>query len=386
MGSEASEGGCCQGKECFCILRNESSFKIIFSNNLYAVNNYKMIVSLAGSQGVALPPSRMHIASPAFHTFPPLKPIPPRNRGTFRVQSSSTLPKSPQELQLHTDIPIAVQSVAVGDQSISIIVADCDAVMQMYIDAGQGDRDPYWTCIWPSSILMAQEVLRRPELVAGKRVADLGCGLGLGGVAAALAGASEVVFLDREPLSLQCSLLNAILCGQKAVLDPETAAVAATLASQGGDQAHAESLQCLTNASIEPQPGDIPHVRAELFDWNHPNASLLGYFDVVLACDVLYEAFSVEPVAAVAPKLLKQSVSLGGGGVLLADPPLRAKQNRERFLELIGRDGYTAAEWGQREARVWEESDQEYREVPIEFMILKKGCDGDTVGVKFYKD
>lgn len=60
---------------------------------------------------------------------------------------------------------------------------------------------------------MAYEIFKNPKLVAGKRVADLGAGLGVAGLAAALCGASEVVFLDREPLSLQCALLNAKLNG-----------------------------------------------------------------------------------------------------------------------------------------------------------------------------
>jgi predicted nicotinamide N-methyase len=54
--------------------------------------------------------------------------------------------------------------------------------------AGIDDADPYWTRVWPSAVALASEVLRRPELVAGKRVCDLGCGLGVAGIAAALAG------------------------------------------------------------------------------------------------------------------------------------------------------------------------------------------------------
>jgi hypothetical protein len=69
--------------------------------------------------------------------------------------------------------------------------------------AGLLDSDPYWTRAWPSAIALATTILSRPDLVRGKRVADLGAGLGVAGIAAALAGASEVVLLDREPLALQ---------------------------------------------------------------------------------------------------------------------------------------------------------------------------------------
>ena len=86
---------------------------------------------------------------------------------------------------------------------------------------------------------------------------------------------------------------------------------------------------------------------AEVFDW-HAVPSDQTKFDLVLACDVLYEASSVAPVAALVPALTKKpgdaspsagedgSGGGGGGGKwLLADPPRRAPANRARFRELV---------------------------------------------------
>ena len=56
--------------------------------------------------------------------------------------------------------------------------------------AGQEEKDPYWARPWPSAVALAALLLQRPELVAGKRVAELGAGLGLAGIAAAMAGGS----------------------------------------------------------------------------------------------------------------------------------------------------------------------------------------------------
>eukprot|EP00959_Pyramimonas_sp_CCMP1952_P174566 3648105-Pyramimonas_sp.AAC.2 len=69
---------------------------------------------------------------------------------------------------------------------------DENAVLDMYIAAGQGDADPYWATLWPSAVSLASILQEEPELVAGARVCDLGAGLGLGGIGAALAGAREV--------------------------------------------------------------------------------------------------------------------------------------------------------------------------------------------------
>src|SRR5690349_1840586 len=54
---------------------------------------------------------------------------------------------------------------------------------------------PYWAWLWPSARVLAEELLARD--LAGVRAVELGCGLGLGAVAAALAGA-EVVATDHD--------------------------------------------------------------------------------------------------------------------------------------------------------------------------------------------
>ena len=70
---------------------------------------------------------------------------------------------------------------------------------------------------------------------------------------------------------------------------------------------------------------------AEVFDW-HAVPSDQTKFDLVLACDVLYEADSVAPVAALVPALTQRG---GAGKWLVADPPRRAPANRARFTELV---------------------------------------------------
>ena len=47
---------------------------------------------------------------------------------------------------------------------------------------------PYWAFAWAAGQGLAQHILLNPELVAGKRVLDFGCGSGIVGIAAAKAG------------------------------------------------------------------------------------------------------------------------------------------------------------------------------------------------------
>jgi predicted nicotinamide N-methyase len=144
---------------------------------------------------------------------------------------------------------------------------------------GAAEFLPYWAQLWPSGTALAQAVAVRS--LGGMRVVEVGCGLGLASLGAALAGA-DVLATDWSAAALALLQDNAAANG----LDVATAQV----------------------------------------DWTAP-APLLerGPFDLVLAADVLYERRAVAPLAALLPRL--------GGEVLLADPgrpPLAA------FLEEVG--------------------------------------------------
>ncbi len=55
--------------------------------------------------------------------------------------------------------------------------------------AGQMDRDPYWSRPWPSAVALAKLILQQPSIVSGRRVCEVGAGLGIASISAALAGA-----------------------------------------------------------------------------------------------------------------------------------------------------------------------------------------------------
>jgi predicted nicotinamide N-methyase len=72
---------------------------------------------------------------------------------------------------------------------------------------------PFWAFPWAGGQALARYVLDNPETVRGKLVLDIACGSGLVAIAAALAGAAEVVANDIDPMCEAAVSLNAELNG-----------------------------------------------------------------------------------------------------------------------------------------------------------------------------
>ncbi|MBN9549307.1 MAG: methyltransferase [Alphaproteobacteria bacterium] len=68
---------------------------------------------------------------------------------------------------------------------------------------------PYWAYAWAGGAALARHVLDRPSIIAGKRVLDLGAGSGLVGIAAAKAGAREVIAAEIDSNGAVALGLNA---------------------------------------------------------------------------------------------------------------------------------------------------------------------------------
>jgi predicted nicotinamide N-methyase len=80
---------------------------------------------------------------------------------------------------------------------------------RMEADAGHALPAPYWASAWAGGQALARHLLDHPELVAGRRVLDLAAGSGLVAIAAALAGAEEVIANDIDPYAVAAVTLNA---------------------------------------------------------------------------------------------------------------------------------------------------------------------------------
>src|SRR5688500_18975874 len=94
--------------------------------------------------------------------------------------------RSVRDLELH--VPGAARTYLVA------IPADPDAVLDEL--ASPEPHMPYWATPWPSGLALAEVALARRERVAGRRVLELGCGLGTTATALAECGSS--------PLGVDC--------------------------------------------------------------------------------------------------------------------------------------------------------------------------------------
>ena len=135
-------------------------------------------------------------------------------------------------------------------------------------DYVKDERLPYWADLWPSSQILAREV--REMRLAGERVLELGCGLGLVAIGAAMAGA-EVTATDYYDDAILFATLNV------------AEATGRTIA-------------------------------ARMVDWSAMPPDL-GRFDVVLTSDVLYEPRYAALVAGAITATLRR-----GGEAIVADP------------------------------------------------------------------
>jgi predicted nicotinamide N-methyase len=68
---------------------------------------------------------------------------------------------------------------------------------------------PFWAFAWAGGQALARYILDHPEEVRGRRVLDIGSGSGLAAIAAAKAGAAQVLANEIDPFALAAIPLNA---------------------------------------------------------------------------------------------------------------------------------------------------------------------------------
>ncbi|MFP5021244.1 class I SAM-dependent methyltransferase [Pseudonocardia phyllosphaerae] len=153
--------------------------------------------------------------------------------------------------------------------------ADPDAMAPEPV-AGSGHEEmhpPHWAHLWPSGRALATAVDHAgPARLGGRRVLELGCGLGLPSLVAARHGAVPVLATDRSPAAVAWVAANA----RRNALKVDTAVAPFDTADPIGDDRR---------------------------------------WDLVLAADVLYGAAAADALTALLPRLTSRRAA-----VWLADP------------------------------------------------------------------
>lgn len=234
--------------------------------------------------------------------------------------------KATHPLRLRVEnVPLRVR----GGQILLVMPKSEEEVLDLYVERGKLEGDPYWACPWPSAAALAEKMalakgMKEEWWGENAEVADFGAGLGLAGLAAAREGAARVTLMDREPMALHCAMIAAELNGLRTERDE---------AGLGVEEELGSTIERPNNGvewDDDPTPsGGV--VSARLYDWTTPiPTELLSAFDVVLACDVLYDKDAAGHVGAVVPLLLKEN-----GLLVLADPPMRTPKHREECVRLL---------------------------------------------------
>lgn len=133
---------------------------------------------------------------------------------------------------------------------------------------------PYWAVLWASAAPLARWLLASGRVRPGARSLELGCGLGLVGIALARFAGAEVVLTD----GLEGALVHA-------------------------------------RAAVEANGPYAIAPRVEHLDWRAPDAPLGASFDLVVAADCLYDRGAFAPLAGCARRWVTRE-----GSVILAEP------------------------------------------------------------------
>lgn len=171
-----------------------------------------------------------------------------------------TLPHPPTRLTI--DLPV-------GPPLSLLRPARPEAIIDALTELDADEKLPYWAELWPSSVGLACALVEDAPDVRGLDVTELGCGVALGSLAAARAGARRVLATDWY-------------------------------------------TECLDFARASARENGLSLETSRL-DWRHPTADATA--DVVLAADVLYERRNAETVAQAFEALVRP-----GGRAVLADP------------------------------------------------------------------
>jgi predicted nicotinamide N-methyase len=184
--------------------------------------------------------------------------------------------------------PTTISTIRVGATTLRLVrPSEPDRLLDDGAVADLNRHDdymPYWAYVWPGAYLLAEALQTRSW--SGERALEIGCGLGLAGLAGLASGLS-VHFTDYDDAPLEF--------------------VAASVAENGFDPSRFSTSR---------------------LDWRSPPAEV---YPLIFGADVLYEQRLVPLVAGVLARMLAP-----GGEAWIADPYRVAAEGFPRALSEYG--------------------------------------------------
>ena len=186
--------------------------------------------------------------------------------------------------------PLTDTRLTIGGRSWTVTsVQNQDALIEGVRTEADLEQFPYGLLLWASAVGLAERLAAEPDLVRGKRVLEVGAGVGLPGIVAHSLDA-RVTQTDHQEAALNLSRLNA----------------------------------------RQNQVSGIAAFLADWRAWQHTER-----YDVVLGADVLYERGLHAALVEVFTR------SLAPGGLLLLADPLRPQATV--FADNLERSGWSVA-------------------------------------------
>ena len=195
------------------------------------------------------------------------------------------------ELATVADAPVAVELKPSADNQRSFILPGQVPVTVQELSFGEGGLG---AAVWDGGIALSIWLLHNTQRVAGRRVLEIGSGVGLSGIAASLAGA--VVMLSDTPRARVENLADGVM--------------AVSLL---------QNLQ--SNARLNPAAASVQTLALDWAECEDESFSSEG-FDVVIGSDVIYSHKSVPALIAAVCKL-----TAPGGACHLLNVKSRASSN-----------------------------------------------------------
>ena len=187
------------------------------------------------------------------------------------------------------NLKVTSRTLSIAGRQIRFdLPADPEELLQQALDGeakGSCDWDPYWGLLWAAAPKTAEVILQH-RWQKPLRSMELGCGVGVAGIAALMAGL-DVTFADHAADAVRMAQSNA---------------------AQNG----------------------FSDAAGLMFDWQHPPAE---QFDFIFGSDILYDSAGHEPLLQTLKSMLSP-----GGEVWIGDA---GRINAPRFVEQAIKAGWS---------------------------------------------